>query len=516
MSEDTALIDQLFEQIVLARQRVYRVRPPTPLERLETSLPFELWVKREDQPPIHAYKWRGAFNRMATLSEEERARGVVSASAGNHAQGVALAARILGCKARIYMPLPTPAMKREAVARHGGDAVEVILVGDTFDEASAAARKASADDGLTYVHPFNDLQTIAGQGTIGDEIVMSGHGPFDVVILPIGGGGLIAGIATYLKRFWPDVQIIGVEGEGQASMAAAVAAGHPVPLDKLDIFCDGTAVREVGALTHALCSQLVDRFVTVSNDAVCSAIRGFWDARRRIVEPAGALGMAAAQKLSAELVGKRVLTITCGANMDFSQLAVIAAEAGLGEAVRRHVRFEVPERSGGLLGLLERCLSDVSINDFQYGKTEEAIGRPVLGFDATDAQLDVLMGRAQAAGHAPEVATHDADVAFRAIPFRPDLARSPLFVRLDFPERAGALRDFLHLIRDVASIAYFNYHYTGERLGRALLGLEFDVADGPAQFERAMASSDRFRDAWAPLDAAAASRLLTGRGPAPS
>lgn len=503
-----ALQDRLFHETVLARARVYAVRGPTPLDAVDLGEGLQAFVKREDLAPMHAYKWRGAFNRMATLTPQQRANGVVCASAGNHAQGVAIAAKKLGCHATIYMPLPTPLMKRQAVAEHGGDAVEVILVGDTFDEASAAAKQACAKQGATFVHPYDDLYTMAGQGTLADEIIMSGQGPFNVAFLPIGGGGMCAAVACYLKRFWPEIRIVGVEGEGQASMKAAVAAGQPVDLKTLDIFCDGTAVRKAGAETFPLCRDLVDEFITVSNAQVCSAIRLFWDKRRAVVETAGALGLAGLLSQRGRLKGQKALTITSGANLDFAQLAVIAAEAGADGRVRRHIRFTLPEQSGGLLHLLESALPGVDIMDFQYGKTHDSAGHPVLGFDASDAEFAALHLRLSQAGIPYRDISDHADVDFRIIRYDPGTFKNPMFIRLGFPERAGALRDFLRLIRGTANICYFNYLFTGERVGRALLGFEFEKPEGKAQLLALLQNSDRFREAYAPVEAEVLGRML--------
>lgn len=509
-SPTQALQERLFHETVLARARVYAVRPPTPLDAIDLGDGLRVFVKREDLAPMHAYKWRGAYNRMAALPPEERAKGVVCASAGNHAQGVAIAAQKLGCRATIFMPLPTPQMKRRAVAELGGNAVEIVLIGDTFDEASAAAKAACAQKGSVFVHPYDDLHTMAGQGTLADEIVMSGEGPFDVAYLQIGGGGMCAAVACYLKRFWPDIRIIGVEGEGQASMKAAVAAGKPVELKTLDIFCDGTAVRKAGEATFPLCRDLVDEFITVSNAQVCSAIRLFWDKRRAVVETAGALGLAGMLAQRDRLAGKKVLAVASGANLDFSQLAVIAAEAGDAGKLRRHVRFTLPEKSGGLLELLEKALPDQNIVDFQYGKTHDTVGHPILGLDATDLEFAALHQRLDRAGIAyADISDHE-DVDFRIIRYDPSTFRNPLFIRLGFPERAGALRDFLTLIRGTASICYFNYLFTGERVGRALLGFEFEKPEGKAQLLGILAGSPRFRESFTEVEGEVLGRILAG------
>ncbi|MEM7474962.1 MAG: pyridoxal-phosphate dependent enzyme [Planctomycetota bacterium] len=468
-----SLRDRLFHEILLARQRVYAVRERTPLELLDIGAKVEVWVKREDQPPIHAYKWRGAYNCVANLSEQERSKGVVCASAGNHAQGVALAAASLGCEARIFMPRPTPMMKRNAVEQHGGELVTVELIGDTFDQAFQAAHKYASENGMFFVHPYDDLVTMGGQGTLADEIVMSGKGPFDYAFLQIGGGGMAAAVACWLKHYMPDIKIVGVEGEGQASMAAAVQNMSPIELDELDIFCDGTAVQKAGELTYQLCSELIDEFMTVSNQEICSAIRSFWNWRRRIVEPAGALGLAGLIKEKQRLEGKRVLTVTCGANMDFSQLAVIAAEAGIGGEVRRHLRFEIPEKSGSLRWLLDDALADCNITEFQYGKSDDRVAFPVIGFDAPVEVLEQVNAACASAGIGVQDVSSSEEIHFRVIPFTPTLFQNPLMLRYEFPERAGALHEFLEKTEDLANVCYFNYQYSGERVGRALVGLEF-------------------------------------------
>ncbi|MEL7337598.1 MAG: pyridoxal-phosphate dependent enzyme, partial [Planctomycetota bacterium] len=244
------LRDQLFSEILSARKRVYQVRPPTPFEQLNIGNDAEVWIKREDQPPIHAYKWRGAFNAIAALPESRRARGIVCASAGNHAQGVALAASILNCESTIFMPRPTPMMKQQAVRQHGGDQVSIQLVGDTFDDANKVARRFATEHDQPFVHPYDDLTTMGGQGTLADEIMMEAKEDFDFAFLQIGGGGMAAAVSCWLRHYMPNIRILGVEAEGQASMGAAVRNGGPIDLPSIDIFCDGTAVSRAGELTY--------------------------------------------------------------------------------------------------------------------------------------------------------------------------------------------------------------------------------------------------------------------------
>lgn len=484
----------LRQEILQARRRIYEVGEATPLDRIILQDPgFKLFVKREDISPIHAYKWRGAYNRMAQLTADELKRGVVTASAGNHAQGVALAACKLGTRAIIYMPLSTPRMKQVAVQRHGGDQVEIRLHGDSYDIASAAAHECAAQDGLTYIHAYDDLAVMAGQGTLADEIVMSGQGPFDIAYLQVGGGGMAAATATWLKVNFPDIRIIGVEGEQQASMAAAVKAGKPVALDQVDIFCDGTAVRKVGTLTHQICAELVDEWMTVTNDEVSAAIQFLWEELRCIPEPSGAMGVAAVLKQRSVLADQRVLTILCGANMDFEQLAMIARRAAVGAARRRYLKIRIPEKPGAMYRLLESLPDTVSIMDFQYGKTDADAASPVIGFDVLPMEFIALCQALDDGDYAYSEVTSETDVNFRLIHYESKLLRHPIFITLEFHERPGALAEFLRAVSPHSNLCYFNYVYSGERVGRALLGFEFESAGEHVNFESAL---DSGKDAY--------------------
>ncbi len=492
MEQDPLPLDrQLRQEILFARERVYRFGQSTPLERLvlpgDEAGP-EIWVKREDLSSVKSYKWRGASNRMAVLTPEEAARGVVTASAGNHAQGVALAAKALNIHARIYMPRSAPKVKQNAVCHHGGDFVRIILSGDSYDDAVAAAREDERTRSAMYVHPYDDLHVMAGQGTLADEVVLSGHGPFDAVYLQIGGGGMAAAVSTWLKTYWPRIETVGVEGIGQASMTAALTAGEPVGLSEVDIFCDGTAVRKAGALPFQICRQTLDRVETVTNAEVSSAIRVLWETLRCVSEPSGAMGLAAVLKSRANLAGKRVLLLVSGANMDFLQLGLIAQSEGAASAVSRTLRIRISEQAGTMLALLDTCFSGINITDFQYGKQNAHDAWPIFTVSAEDpALLDALPSRLDAAGYKWQDLTGAVDVAFRAIPLRGDLLSYPLFLRLDFYERPGALHDFLDKsIRGRASICYFNYRQSGERIGRALIGLEFSHTGAVLGFLKAL------------------------------
>lgn len=493
MSADPLPPDRrLRQEILFARERIYRFGQPTPLERL--AMPGnepgpEVWIKREDLTAVKSYKWRGACNLMASLSAEQTGNGVVTASAGNHAQGVALAAKKLHIRARIYMPRSTPKVKQQAVLHHGGEWVEIHLSGDSYDDAVTAAREDSQRTQATYVHAYDDVRVMAGQGTLADEVVLSGHGPFDAAFLQIGGGGMIAGVSTWLKTYWPKTQIVGVEGVDQNSMQRALETGHPVAMERVDIFCDGTAVRKAGEHPFEICRHTIDRMELVTNHEVSQAIRTLWESHRCISEPSGAMGLAAILKPEnrAALAGKKVLLVLSGANIDFLQLGLIAAQTD-GFNHNRTLRVNIPERPGTMLQLLNHSFAGLNISNFQYGKLDPHQAWPIFTISAESPEaLQRLPLALDAAGYRwQELSEEATDVAFRAIPLRGDLLQHPAFLRLDFYERPGALHDFLsRLLRDEVSLCYFNYRQTGERIGRALIGLEFRSA---ADRDRILAS----------------------------
>lgn len=513
MDRNTLPLDRrLRQEILFARERVYRFGSPTPMERLvlpDSRDGLEIWVKREDLSPVKSYKWRGACNRMAVLTPEEAARGVVTASAGNHAQGVALAAKTLGIPARIHMPRSTPKVKQNAVRYHGGDFVRILLTGDSYDDAVTAAREDERTLGTVYLHAYDDLQVMAGQGTLADEVVLSGQGPFDAVYLQIGGGGMAAAVSNWLKTYWPKTQVFGVEGIGQASMRAALAAGEPVELSEVDIFCDGTAVRKAGALPFQICRETLDGIETVTNAEVSSAIRVLWESLRCISEPSGAMGLAAVLKNRAALEGKRVLVLVSGANIDFLQLGLIAQSEGAADLSSRTLRVHIPEQAGTMLALLDSCFAGLNIADFQYGKQHADEAWPVFTVSTEEtALLDALPAKLQATGYEWQDLTGAVDVAFRAIPLRGDLLLSPAFLRLDFYERPGALHDFLDKqIRGRASICYFNYRQSGERIGRALIGLDFSTAAARQAFLDSLPEHGEGYRSCKPVDAGTLKRL---------
>lgn len=474
------LQDQLFHEILQARQRVYAVGEPTPLQEIKIpGVKATVFAKREDLGPIKAYKWRGAYNCMARLSPMQRAGGVVAASAGNHGQGVALAAAKLGCKAHIFMPRSTPAVKQAAVRMHGGEHVEIILTGDSYDAASAAAHEFAEANKLTFVHPYDDLSTMGGQGTLADEVVMSGKGPFDRIYLQIGGGGLAAGCACWFKQFWPHCKCIGVEGANQASMKLAVESGERQALPYVDVFCDGTAVRIAGENTYQLCNRLLDGFVTVTNDEVCGAIRTLWNGLRAVTEPSGAMGLAALLKDWEQgniRPDERCLVVLSGANMDFAQMGVVSMRAGATESQKKERYLQIPmeTKRGQVLKYLESIPDGVLLTDVQYGRVGGDIQYPVFGVLGTDEQFMEIERRLARKGLSPKDVSKDADVRFRMISYDREHLQHPVFFVIEFPERPGAFTEFMRVIGEYANLCYFNYRYSGEQVGRALVGLEFE------------------------------------------
>lgn len=511
---DLPLDRRLRQEALLARERVYHFANPTPLEPLAWD-GLDLWVKREDCSPIKAYKWRGACNRMAVLTKTERNCGVVTASAGNHAQGVALASVTLQVKARIHMPRSTPRVKQDAVAKLGGEWVEIVLSGDSYDDAVASARRDEEESGAIYIHAYDDLQVMAGQATLADEVVLSGKGPFDVAYLQIGGGGMAAGVAEWLRTYWPGIELIGVEAEGQASMKAAIEAGEPVTLKELDIFCDGTAVRKAGELPFQILRHQLARIETVTNDEVSAAIRTLWEGLRCISEPAGALGLAAALKNREALRGKRVLLILCGANVDFLQLGHIAASQGAGARHQRTLSVAIPERPGTMRRLLDEAFDGLNLADFQYGKVDGDRAWPIFTVTSENPKhLRTLPDKLSAHGFEWRNLEGAIDVQFRAIPLRSDLLANPLFLRLEFYERPGALHDFLRQQLPVdTNLCYFNYRQSGERIGRALIGFDFSSPQSRSDFLGALQTHGDGYRLCQPLDAAATSRLTGTRTP---
>ncbi len=503
--------NQLFEEALRARTRVYKAGSPTPLQEISscTQTGARIFIKREDLGPINAYKWRGAYNAVAVHHEKTGAKTVVAASAGNHAQGVALAAKALGIKAKIFMPLSAPMMKQESVKRHGGDNVEIILHGDSYNDAADAAKTYVEKHKSTYIHPFDDLYTMAGQATIADEIMLSGEGPFDYAFVQIGGGGMAAGVACWLKIHHPGIKVIGVEGVDQASMKASIEAGKPVTLPSVDTFCDGTAVTRPGTLAFDICRQYIDEFITVTNEEVAAAIQKMWDARRVIPEPSGAMGLAGLIQYTdnnpKDVKNKKLLCVLTGANMDFSKLTLISQKSAIGAHRRRYIRFHIGEERGGMLALLDKHFKDISVSEFQYGKTHETEAWPIIALEADPERMEKLDGELKRAKVEFEDVTLDADVRYRIINYNPALFKNPLLLIVHFPERKGALRDFMRKVSTTSNVCYFNYAYSGEAIGRAVMGFEFATLADQKKF---LSDIKDTPVTCRPVDEATAKRIL--------
>ena len=461
--------------------RVYDVAAETPLEEahgLSTRLSNRILLKREDLQPVFSFKLRGAYNKIAALTDDEVANGVICSSAGNHAQGVALAAKRRGVRAVIVMPLTSPQIKIDAVRALGG---EVVLLGDAYDDAYAHARELEASDNLTFIHPFDDPDVIAGQGTIAVEILRQADSPIDAVFVPIGGGGLIAGIAVYIKSKQPGVRIIGVEPEDSAGMRDSIEAGSPVTLDHVGIFADGVAVRRVGDETFRLCQQHVDEIITVDTDQICAAIKDLFEDTRSIVEPAGGLAVAGAKKYIAdnELHGKTFVTISCGANVNFDRLRHIAERAAIGEQQEMLLAAEIPEEPGSFRRFCE-LIGRRGITEFNYRYSDTRNAHIFAGVQLRNG-LDERRELLQQLGDAGYTVVDLSDNEMAKLHVRhmvggrsSAVANERLF-RFEFPERPGALLEFLNAIGTDWNISLFHYRNHGSDYGRILAGI--DVPD---------------------------------------
>jgi threonine dehydratase len=457
--------------------RVYDVAIETPLDlapNLSLRSGNRIFLKREDMQPVFSFKLRGAYNKMVRLTPAQRKRGVIAASAGNHAQGVALAAARLGCRAVIVMPVTTPQIKINAVKSHGS---EVILAGDSYDEAYAHALELEKQEKLTFVHPYDDSDVIAGQGTIGMEILRQHGEPIDAVFCAIGGGGLISGVAAYIKRLRPETKIIGVETYDADAMARSLAAGKRVRLEQVGLFADGTAVKNVGAETFRLCQLYVDEILLVDTDAICAAIKDVFEDTRSILEPSGALAIAGAKAYADkyQLKDKTLVAVASGANTNFDRLRFVAERAELGEKREAVLAVTIPEKPGSfrkfcaLIGA--RAITEFN---YRYSDAKEAhvfvgvsVGNRVESvmlveslrkhdlatLDLTDDEMAKLHIRHMVGGHAPQ-------------------ATDELLFRFEFPERPGALMRFLENMASSWNISLFHYRNHGADYGRVLVGMQ--------------------------------------------
>ena len=477
------MLTQLLHDIL--KSRVYDVARETPLDpaaRLSRRLSNEVLLKREDLQPVFSFKLRGAYNKIAHLSKEERARGIITASAGNHSQGVAFSAKTLGLKATIVMPQTTPAIKVDAVRAMGA---EVVLVGDNYSDAQTRCDAMVAESGFTFIHPFDDPLVIAGQGTIGAEILSHSQDRLSAVFVAVGGGGLIAGIAGYIKELRPDVKVIGVEPYESDAMYQSLAAGRPVRLDHVGIFAEGVAVREVGERTFPIVRDTVDEIVRVTNDEICAAIKDVFDDTRTVMEPAGALSVAGL-KAWVEREGVRdqsLVAVLSGANINFDRLRFVAERAEVGEAREALLAVTIPERPGAFREFCAAIGRRV-VTEFNYRLSGRGQAHIFVGIatesrqdaaalaamlsaggyettDLTDNEMAKLHVRHMVGGHAPDV-------------------RHERLYRFEFPERPGALTGFLDKLGGRWNISLFHYRNHGADFGRVLTGFEVEEADLPA------------------------------------
>jgi threonine dehydratase len=471
----------------ILRANVYDVAIETPLEParvLSKRLDNAVLIKREDLQPVFSFKLRGSYNKMSALGADARARGVIAASAGNHAQGVALAARRLDMRALIVMPRTTPPIKVRAVRDLGA---EVVLVGDSYDEAYARARKLEAEQALTYIHAYDDPEVIAGQGTIAMEILRQHRGPLDAIFVPVGGGGLIAGIAAYVKHLYPEVRVIGVEPEDAACLAAALEAGERVVLDHVGIFADGVAVRQIGEEPFRIARECVDEVVTVDTDEICAAIKDIFDDTRSIAEPAGALAIAGLKRWIARegCRGRTLVAIDSGANMNFDRLRHVAERAELGEQHEALFAVTIPERPGAFRDLCGQ-LGDLTVTEFnyRYGDEREAHIFMGVGLHGPGARQD-FEERLGSSG-LPVMDMTGNEMAKLHIRFMVG-GRAPTpderLLRFEFPERPGALMRFLSAMGDRWNLSLFHYRNHGAAFGRVLAGMQVP-ADDEAAFQR--------------------------------
>jgi threonine dehydratase len=468
----------------ILRARVYDVAIESPLDlapNLSRRLDNQVLLKREDLQPVFSFKLRGAYNKMVGLAAEERARGVIAASAGNHAQGVALAAQKLGCSAVIVMPVTTPEMKVRSVAARGA---EVVLHGDTYDEAYGEARRLEAERGLSFIHPFDDPDVIAGQGTIGLEILRQCSEPPDAIYVAVGGGGLIAGIAAYVKSLWPRLQVIGVEPVDADAMTRSLAAGERVRLEQVGLFADGVAVRQVGEETFALARQYVDAMVTVDTDEICAAIKDVFEDTRSILEPAGALAVAGMKKdvQSRGLRGRSLVAVACGANMNFDRLLFVAERAELGEQREALLAVEIPERPGSLREFC-RVLGQRSLTEFSYRLADPRFAHIFVGVQIRDREdRQTLMAALEGAGLPCHDLTdnelaklHLCHMVGGRLPASAGEALeqgAELLYRFEFPERPGALMAFVSALHPNWNISIFHYRNHGADVGRIVVGVQ--------------------------------------------
>ncbi len=475
--------DNLIKKI--EHSKVYDVAIESPLEHakvISSRLDNNIFLKREDQQSVFSFKLRGAYNKIAHLSEAERKQGVIAASAGNHAQGVALAGNKLGIPATIVMPRTTPSIKVESVTRLGGNAV---LFGDTYDEAHQHSLRLAEENNLTYVHPYDDIDVIAGQGTVAMEILRQHPENIDAMFIPIGGGGLVAGMAAYVKHYRPEIKIIGVEPQDAPTMHAAMQANVRVELEQVGIFADGVAVRQIGEKTFEIAKHLIDEVLLVTTDEICAGIKDIFDETRTLVEPAGALSLAGIKQYVAreKCTNKTLVGINCGANINFDRLRHVAERAELGE--RRECLFAVtiPERPGSFLKFC-RILGSRGITEFNYRYADKSDAHIFVGVKVEDSEKEKpeLLKVMNTDGYAAlDISDNEMAILHlrHMVGGHCDAIHDEIVFRFEFPERPGALLKFLETIGHEWNISLFHYRNHGAAYGRVLVGIQVPDSERP-------------------------------------
>ena len=465
--------------------RVYDVAKKTPLEfqpNLSARVDNRILLKREDMQPVFSFKLRGAYNKMANLPADALARGVIAASAGNHAQGVALSAQKLGCRAVIVMPTTTPQIKVDAVKSRGG---EVVLFGDSYSDAYLHALELEKSEGLTFVHPYDDPDVIAGQGTIAMEILNEHPEPIEAIFCCVGGGGLLAGIAAYIKQLRPEIKIIGVEAIDADAMTQSLKAGKRVMLEQVGLFADGAAVKQVGEHTFALCQQYVDEMILVDNDAICAAIKDVFEDTRSILEPAGALAVAGAKEYAKQhqLKNKTLVGIASGANMNFDRLRFVAERAEIGESREAVLAVTIPEKPGSFKTFC-RLLSGRSITEFNYRYSDPKFAHIFVGLSIRDANEPANLVKMLESHELPAIDLTNNEVAKlhlrHLVGGHAPQAENEVIYRFEFPEKPGALMNFLDTMGHDWNISLFHYRNHGADYGRVLVGMQVPPQDRAA------------------------------------
>ncbi|EGR4195729.1 threonine ammonia-lyase, biosynthetic [Vibrio cholerae] len=483
----------------ILRSPVYEVANVTPLQtmpRLSVRIGNQVQIKREDRQPVHSFKLRGAYNMVSHLTEAQKAAGVIAASAGNHAQGMALSGTKLGIKTTIVMPRTTPDIKVEAVRGFGG---EVLLHGSNFDEAKAEAERLSKEQGYTFVPPFDHPLVIAGQGTIGMEMLQQ-NGHLDYIFVPVGGGGLAAGVAVLVKQLMPEIQVIAVEPEDSACLKAALDAGKPVVLDQVSMFADGVAVKRIGDETFRLCQQYIDGHVTVSSDEICAAVKDIFEDTRAIAEPSGALALAGLKKFAEQqqLKGKQLGTVLSGANTNFHGLRYVSERCELGEKREGLLAVTIPERKGAFFDFCQ-IIGNRAVTEFNYRYSDDQLANIFVGVRLVGGpdELKSIIHELRQSGY-PVQDLSDDEMAKLHIRYmiggRPSKPLTERLYSFEFPEYPGALLKFLSMLGTHWNISLFNYRNHGADYGRVLCGFELDTPDLVRFSEHLVELGYRYKD----------------------